>query len=72
MSTLGQGPSLRKKPLLSHGKEKPLLGHGRILLSLDIAEDKRGNLSLVLTLHIVPQSRKNTKAEKDNRENESV
>ena len=45
---------------------------GRILLGMDIAEDKRGNLLLVVALHIVPQSRKNTKAEKDNGENGSV
>ena len=37
---------------------------GRILLGMNIAEDKGGNLPLVVTLHIVPQSRKSTKAEK--------
>ena len=45
---------------------------GRILLGMDIAEDKRGNLPLVVTLHIVPQSRKSTKVEKDNGENASI
>ena len=44
----------------------------RILLGMDIAEDEKGNLPLVVTLHIVPQSRKSTKAEKDNGKNESV
>ena len=45
---------------------------GRILLGMDIVEDKKGNLPLVVTLHIVSQSRKSTKVEKDNGENESV
>ena len=63
MSTLSQGSSLRKNPSLAMGK---------ILLGMDIAEDERGNLPLVVTLYIVPQSRKSTKAEKDNGENESV
>ena len=63
MSTLGQGPSLRENPSLAMGK---------ILLGMDIAEDERGNLPSVVTLHIVPQSRKSTKAEKDNGENGSV
>ena len=40
--------------------------------AMDIAEDKRSNLPLVVTLHIVLQSRKSTKAEKDNGENGSV
>ena len=63
MSTLGQGSSLRKNPSLAMGK---------ILLGMDIAEDERGNLSSVVTLHIVSQSRKSTKAEKNNEENGSV
>ena len=45
---------------------------GRIILGMDVAEDKGGNLPLVVTLHIVPWSRKNTKAEKDNGENGNV
>ena len=46
-------------------KEKPLL-------DMDIVEDKAGNLPLVVTLHIVPRSRKSTKAEKDNGKKGSV
>ena len=46
-------------------KERPLLG-------MDIAEDKKGNLPLVVTLHIVPQSKKSNKVEKDNGEKGSV
>ena len=45
---------------------------GRILLGMDVAEDKGGNLLLVMTLLIVPRSRKSTKAEKDNGEKGSV
>ena len=63
MSTLGQGPSPRKNPSSAMGK---------ILLGMDIAESKRGKRPLVVTLHIVSQGRKNTKAEKDNGENGSV
>ena len=63
MSTLGQGPNPRKNTSSAMR---------RILLGLDIAEDKRGNLLLVVALHIVPQSRKNTKAKKDNGKNGSV
>ena len=63
MSTLGQGPNPRKNPSSAMGK---------ILLGMDIVEDERGNLPSVVTLHIVPQSRKMTKAEKDNRKNGSV
>ena len=54
------------------GRKSPSSAIGRILLGMDIVEDKRGNLPLVVTLHIVLQSRKSTKAEKDNRENGSV
>ena len=63
MSTLGQGPRSRKNPSSTMG---------RILLGMDIAEDKRGNPPLVVILHIVPQGRKSTKAEKDNGENGNV
>ena len=45
---------------------------GRTLLSMDVAEDKRVNLPLVVTLHIIPRNRKNTKAKKDNGENGNV
>ena len=64
MSTLGQGFSPRKK--------NPSSAMGRILLGMDIAEDKRCNLPLVVALHIVPQSKKSTKAKKDNGEIGSV
>ena len=63
MSTLGQGPSPRKNPFSAMG---------RLLLGMDVAKDKGGNLPLVVTLQIVPQNRKSTKAEKDNGENGSV
>ena len=63
MSTLGQGPNPRKNPSSAIG---------RILLGMDIAEDKKDNPPLVVTLHIVPQDRKSTKAEKDNRKNGNV
>ena len=63
MSTLGQGPGPRKNPSSAMGK---------ILLDMDIAEDGRGNLPSVVTLHVVPQSKKSTKAKKDNGENGSV
>ena len=45
---------------------------GRLLLGMGVVEDKGGHLPLVVTLQIVPQNRKSTKAEKDNRENGSV
>ena len=63
MSTLGQGPSLRKNSSSAIG---------RLLLGMDVAEDKGGNLPLVVTLQIVPRNRKSAKAEKNNGENESV
>ena len=63
MPTLGQGPSPRKN--LSSAM-------GRVLLGMDVAEDKGGNLPLVMILHIVPRSKKSTKVEKDNGENGSV
>ena len=72
MSILSQGPNLRKNPSSVMGRKNPYSTIGRILLGMDIAEDERGNLPLLVTLHIVPQSRKNTKAEKDNGENGSV
>ena len=62
MFTLGQGPIPRKTP------HRPW----KILLGMDIAEGKRGNIPPVVTLYIVPQGRKNIKAEKDNGENGSV
>ena len=45
---------------------------GRTLLDMDVAEDKGGNLLLVVTLQIIPRKRKSTKAEKDNGENGNV
>ena len=63
MSTLGQGPNPRKNPSSAIG---------RTLLGMDVAEDKEGNLPLVVTLQIVPRNRKSVKAEKDNGENRSV
>ena len=63
MSTLGLGPSPRKNPSSAMGK---------ILLGMDIAEDEKGNLPSVVTLHIVPQSRKSTTLEKENGEKGSV
>ena len=63
MSTLGQGPSSRKNPSLAMG---------RILLGMNVAEDKGGNLPLVVTLQVIPRNRKSTKVEKDNEENGNV
>ena len=60
ISTMGQGPSPRKNPSLAMG---------RTLLSMDVAEDKRGNLPLVVTLQVIPRNRKSTKVENDNGEN---
>ena len=56
-------PSLRKNPSSAMG---------RTLLGMDVAEDKGGNLLLVVTLQIIPRNRKSTKAEKDNGENGNV
>ena len=53
MSTLGQGPSPR---------ENPSLAIGRILLGMDEAEDKGGNLLLAMTLQIIPRNRTSTKS----------
>ena len=63
MSTLGQGPSPRKNP--SSAMERTLLG-------MDVAEDKGGNLLLVVTLQIIPRNRTRTKVEKENEENGNV
>ena len=63
MSALGQGPSPRKNPFSTMR---------RILLGMDVAEDKGGNLPLVVTPQTVLRIRKSAKAEKDNRENRSV
>ena len=56
----------------SSPRKNPSSTMRRILLGMDIAEGKRGNLPLVVRLHIVPQDRKITKAEKDTGENRSV
>ena len=45
---------------------------GRILLGMDIAEDKGGNLPLVMTPPTVPRSKKSAKAGKDNGGNRNV
>ena len=63
MSIWGQGPSPRKNPSSAIG---------RTLLDMDVAEDKGGNLLLVVTLQIIPRNRKSIKAEKDNGENGNV
>ena len=63
MSTSSQGLSLRKNPSSAMG---------RILLGMDVAKNKGGNLPLVVTLQIVSRNRKSAKAEKDNGENGSV
>ena len=55
MSTLDQGPNPRKNPSLTMG---------RTLLGMDVAEDKGGNLPLVMTLQIILRNRKSTKAER--------
>ena len=60
---LGQGPSPRKDPSSAIR---------RILIGMDIAEDKGDNLPLVVTLYIVPRSRKSTIAEKDSGEKGGV
>ena len=39
---------------------------------MDVAENKGDNLSLVVTLQIVPWNRKSTKAERDSEENGNV
>ena len=66
MSMLGQRPSLGEKSLLSRGEEKPFLGHGESPPRHSVVKDGGGNLPPVVTLPIIPQSWKNTKAEKDN------
>ena len=49
MSTLGQGSS---------PKENPFVAMGRILLGMDVTNDKGGNLPLVVTLQTVLQNKK--------------
>lgn len=44
----------------------------RILLDMDVAENKGDNLLLVAALQIVPRNRKSTKAKKDSGENGNV
>ena len=63
MSTWGQGPSPRKNPSSTMG---------RTLLGVVVAEDKGGNLPLVVTFQVILRNRKSTKAEKDNGENGNV
>ena len=63
MFTFGPRPSPRKDPSSAMR---------RILLGMDLAEDKGDNLPLVVTLYIVPRNRKNTIAEKDNEEKGGV
>ena len=63
MSTLGQGPSPRKNPSSAMGGT---------LLGMDVAEDKGGNLLLVMTLQIIPRNKTSTKVEKNNGENGNV
>ena len=53
-------------------RKNPSSAMGRTLLGMDVAEDKGGNLLLVVTLQIIPWNRKSIKAEKDNRENGNV
>ena len=55
MPTLGQGPSPKKNPSSAMG---------RILLGMDVAEDKGGNLLLAMTLQIIPRNRTSTKSRK--------
>ena len=57
MTTLGQRPSPREKSLLGRGESPP---------QHNVAEDGGGNLPLVVTLSIISQSWKSTKAKKDN------
>ena len=63
MSTWGQGPSPRKNPSSTMG---------RTLLGVVVAEDKGGNLPLVVTFQVILRNKKSTKAEKDNGENGNV
>ena len=63
MSTLGQGPNPKKNSSSAMG---------RILLGMDVVEDKGGNLLLAMTLQMIPRNRTSTKAEKDNGEKENV
>ena len=52
MYILGQGPNPRKNPSSAMG---------RTLLGMDVAENKGGNLPLVVTLQIIPRNRKSAK-----------
>ena len=63
MPTLGQGPSPKKNPSSATG---------RILLGMDVAEDKGGNLLLAMTLLNIPRNKTSTKSRKDNREKGNV
>ena len=56
----------------AQSKENPSSAMEGTLLSMNVAEDKGGNLSLVVTLQVIPQNRNSTKAEKDNGENGNV
>ena len=69
MSTLGRGPSPRKNPSSAMGRKNPSSAMWRILLGMDVAEDKGDNPPLVVTLQIVPRNKKSTKAERDSGEN---
>ena len=57
MTTLGRRPSPREKSLLGHRESPP---------RYNVAEDGGGNLPPIVTLPIISQSGKSTKAEKDN------
>jgi len=67
MSILGQRPSPREKSLLGRGEEKPFLSHGESSPRHSVAEERGGNLPLVVTLPIISRSRKSTKVKKDNK-----
>ena len=57
----------------AQSKEKPLLGHGKNPPRHGCSQGQRGgNLPLVMTIQIIPQYRKSTKAEKDNGKNGNV
>ena len=66
MSILGQRPNPREKSLLSRGEEKPFLGHGESPPRHSETKDRGDNLPPVVTLPIIPWSRKSTTTEKDN------
>ena len=54
------------------GRKNPSSAMWRILLGMDVAEDKGDNLPLVVTLQIVPRNKKSTKTERDSGENGNV